>query len=438
MDQYIVALEIGSSKIVGAIAEKSPSGYVQVTHLEEERLINCVRYGCIVNVENTKGCINRILKKLENSVDGTITDVYVGISGRSLHSVVSEVNRNLDSTRQITDDILEKIIRDAGKEPIKNYETIDIVPRAYYVDRNLTSNPSGQFGTSINIKVNLIVAKPAIKTNLSRTLNSIRVKGYLITPLVVAEEILEDSELKLGVMLVDMGAETTTVSIYKGGTLNYLTTLPLGGRNITRDIATGMNALEETAERVKKNINNPLDSKVDSINIDGINSAEAANYIFARTGEIIANINKQLEYADVKASDLKGIVLIGGAAQLPGIANKITEETKLQVRIAAYPKTLNILDHSINRMEYVEVFSLLAKAAEVIPQGHSCVNKHNYDDGPSLNTNGIKQEPVTQDSKPQEKNEPVNNGRIKKDRSWWEKIKKTAGNLLTESEDLNQ
>ena len=61
--QYIAALEIGSSKIVGAIAEKSPSGYVQVNHLEVEKLVNSVRHGCIQNVENTKGAINNIIKR---------------------------------------------------------------------------------------------------------------------------------------------------------------------------------------------------------------------------------------------------------------------------------------------------------------------------------------------------------------------------------------
>lgn len=434
--QYIVAIEIGSSKIVGAIAEKSQSGYVQVTHLEEERLTNSVRYGCIQNVENTKGAINKILKKLENGIDGTINDVYVGISGRSLHSEVDDVNRNLDNTRPITDDILEKIIRDAGKDPVKNYETVDIVPRAYYVDNSHTPNPSGQYGNNINIKVNLIVAKPLIKTNLSRALSSItHIKGYMVTPLVVAEEILEDRERKLGVMLVDVGAETTTVSIYKEGRLLYLTTLPLGGRNITLDVATGMNTLEETAERVKKNINMPLSKNVEVINIDGVKSDEAANYIKARTGEIASNINAQLEYAGVTATDLNSIVLIGGGSQLQGFADFLSETTKLRVRPGSYPHTLNILDHSINRHEYIEVFSLLAKAAEVIPDGQSCVERHIYDDGPALNVEtepARKPEPETvQPKKPQQKS--PKKGTL---RAWLEEMRKKAEKFASEDTEM--
>lgn len=380
--QYIVALEIGSSKIVGAIAEKNLSGYVQVNHLEVEKLINSVRFGCVQNVENTKGAINSILKKLENRVDGTIESVYVGLSGRSLHSEPTEVNHNLDATVPITNDVLERIVNDAGKDPIKNYETIEVVPRTYYVDKNETKSPSGQFGSNINIKLNLIVAKPNLKLNLDRVMTGgARVKDYMVTPLVVADEILEPSEKSLGCMLVDIGAETTTVSIYKDGALVYLTTLPLGGRNITRDITIGLNVLEDTAERVKKNINNPLDKNVDRISIEGVNSMDAANYIVARTGEIIANIKQQIQYAGVKAVDLHNIVLIGGGGQLPGIARRIEDEIKLRVRLGSFPQGINILDHNINRAEYIQLFSLLSKAASNMPANQSCVRPNSYNGG---------------------------------------------------------
>lgn len=384
--QYIVALEIGSSKIVGAIAEKTPTGYVQVNHLEVEKVINSVRHGCVQNVENTKGCINSIIKKLENRIDGTIEEVFVGFSGRSLHSEPTEVNHNLDATVPITNEVLNRIISDAGSDPINNYETIKVVPRTYYVDKNETKSPSGQFGSNINIKLNLIVAKSTLKLNLERVMSgSVSVRDYLVTPLVVADEILEAPEKSLGCMLVDIGAETTTVSIYKDGSLVYLTTLPLGGRNITRDITIGLNILEDTAERVKKNISNPLEKNVDHISIEGVNSADAANYIVARTGEIIANIKQQIVYSGVKLVDLHNIVLIGGGAQLQGIARRIEDEVKLKVRLGTYPKSLNILDHNINRAEYVQIFSLLSSAAQSMPFNQSCVRLNTYGDHDEYN-----------------------------------------------------
>ena len=134
-NQYIVALEIGSSKIVGAIAEKTSAGYLSVRHLQEERHLNSVRYGIVQNVENIKSSINRILRNLEGMIDGRVTQVYLGVSGRSLHSIVSEVNRSVGSTEAITRELIDRIIKDATSTPIRNYDTVDIVPRAYYVDK---------------------------------------------------------------------------------------------------------------------------------------------------------------------------------------------------------------------------------------------------------------------------------------------------------------
>ena len=186
-------------------------------------------------------------------------------------------------------------------------------------------------------------------------------------------------------MLVDMGAETTTVTIYKNKALIYLSTLPLGGRNLTTDIMIGLKVLEETAENVKKNINNPLDpSNVSDVTIEGVSAREAACYISARTGEIIANINQQLADAGVTSNDIQSIVLIGGGAHLGGLQQKMEETIKIKVRLGQNPPTLNILNPEINRMEYIEVFSLLAQAAEMIESGDTCIELNKYEDGPTF------------------------------------------------------
>lgn len=384
--QYIVALEIGSSKIVGAIAEKSPTGYVSVNRLEEQKLSNCVRYGCIQNVENTKNAINRILKMLSNAVDGLITDVYVGINARSVHSEATEVTRNLDASVQITDSMIDKIIRGVH-DVFRGYEVIDIVPRAFYVDGSATKTPGGQFGSKIEIKLNQIVAKPNIKLNLERVMSAtMKVRQYLVTPLVVSEEILKPDELSLGCMLVDIGAETTSVAIYKNNALQYLTTLPLGGRNLTLDLVNGLQIMEETAERVKKNINNPLDpAHAEDIIIDGVHSKKASEYISARMGEIIVNINRQITNAGLTNDDLRSVVLIGGGSALQGLPEKVNEVTKINVRRGSYPSTLNILDHTINKPEYIELFALLAKGAELLPEGATCLERRSYEpEGPQF------------------------------------------------------
>ena len=433
-NQYIVALEIGSSKIVGAIAEKTSAGYLSVKHLQEEKHLNSVRYGIVQNVENIKSSINRILKNLEGMVDGRITQVYMGVSGRSLHSIVSEVNRSVGSTEPITRELIDRIIHDATSTPIRNHDSVDIVPRAYYVDKVETTNPVGQFGSSIKIKVNLVVAKPALKLNLNRLMTfGIPVKDYIVTPLAVADQILTDSDRELGCMLVDMGAETTTVAIYKNGALIFLNTLPLGGRNLTRDVMNGLNVLEETAENVKKNINNPLDpSNVSDVVIDRVRAREAANYIAARTGEIIANINQQLADAGVSAEGVQSIILIGGSAHLGGLQQKLEETIKIKVRLGQIPPMLNILNNEINRLEYIEVFSLLAKAAEMIPEGETCLELNKYDDGLVFEGGNQQPQQPQQPSRPREKADQPKEPKAKRPWSKWaDKLK----GLMTEDDN---
>lgn len=434
-NQYIVALEIGSSKIVGAIAEKTSAGYLSVRHLQEEKHLNSVRYGIVQNVENIKSSINRILKNLEGMVDGRITQVYMGISGRSLHSSVSEVNRSVGSTEPITRELIDRIIHEATSTPIRNHDTVDIVPQTYYVDKVETTNPVGQFGSSIKIKVNLIVAKPTLKLNLNRLMTfGIPARDYIVTPLAVADQILTDSDRKLGCMLVDMGAETTTVTIYKNGALIFLNTLPLGGRNLTRDVMNGMSVLEEIAENVKKNINNPLDpSNVSNVVIEGVSAREAANYIAARTGEIIANINQQLADAGVSSDGIQSIILIGGGAHLGGLQLRLEETLKIKVRMGQNPPTLNILNPEINRMEYIEIFSLLAKAADMIPAGETCIELNKYEDGPvfeggTVPGNHIPETPAQPNPQPSKPKEP-------KPKKAWSKWAEKLKGLMTEDDN---
>ena len=435
-NQYIVALEIGSSKIVGAIAEKTSAGYLSVRHLQEERHLNSVRYGIVQNVENIKTSINRILKNLEGMVDGRITQVYMGVSGRSLHSIISEVKRSVGTTESITRELIERIIHDATSTPIRNHETVDVVPRAYYVDKVATPNPVGQFGSSIKIDVNLIVAKQALMLNLNRLMTfGVPVKEYIVTPLAVGKHILNDSDRELGCMLVDMGAETTTVTIYKGKALVYMNTLPLGGRNLTRDVMTGLNVLEETAENVKKNINNPLDPvNVSDVTIEGVPAREAANYISARMGEIMANINQQIADAGMSPDAIQSIVLIGGGAHLGGLQQKMTETIKIKVRMGQNPTTINILNSGINRMEYIEIFSLLAEAAERIGDGENCVELNKYDDGPTIDVprhHDPAPRPVAPDPDP---NRPTKPEKPKK-QSWIKGLTDRFARIMSEDDE---
>lgn len=428
--QYVAALEVGSSKIVGAIAEKS-SGIITVDHLEREDTKNCVRYGCVQNVENTKASISRMLMRLSQSCDGEIKKVFVGVSGRSLHSQVKEITRPLDASQAVTESIMRSVLDDARTTVVPNYELIDIEPRSFAVDNRIVEAPVGCVGSQLTAKINLLVAKSTLKLNLERALGSGTKAEYIVTPIAVGKNILTQQELSLGSMLVDMGAETTTVSIFKGGSLLYLSTLPLGSRNITLDISTGLNMLEEEAESIKKSLSNPLSTGAENVTINGVSSRDASQYVKARIGEIVANINAQIEYATLKPQDIKSIILIGGGSQMPGLAKYIEENLKIKTHMGEQLNTVNFSNHTYNRAEYIELCSILAEGASRLGDNGSCVERESYEvDRSAFDVEGDK---VKAETKHEEKEK---NGDKPVKKSKWQTWKTKAIEYLTsESEE---
>lgn len=428
--QYIVAIEIGSSKTVGAVAEISPDGKLRILAVVTEHTINCVRYGCIQNVESTKSSVNRIVEKLNDYVEGDIQSFYVSIAGRTLHTMPTDVRARLPKEQAITNEIIDNIIEKAIKDKYASYDTIDAVAKGFTVDGRDVKNPVGTFGTEIMAHLNMILASSLLATNIRRAFTPTQLKGIITLPTALADAVLTDDERELGCMLLDLGAETTTVSIYRGGTLEYLNTLPLGGRNLTLDIkAFGIR--EEAAEKIKKNLAEPLNPSAEVVTIDGIRSRDASNYIYARTGEIIANINNQATLANVRFSELHSIVITGGGALLKGIDKMIGDSTGLPVRIASnIPQGIIIRTAAESQIDYIGVYALLLTAAKVIGID-SCVSKPIvYKPQPEAPAAPVI---VTHEDNRSAKKRPAKGA--KDGDSFWERMKSKVVKTLTENDD---
>ena len=432
--QYIVALEISSSKIVGAIAERLSSSNILVKHIEEVKKQDCVRYGCVTNVETTKTVVQSIIRNLEAQVpNGTIKEVYVGFGGRSVHAETVNVERHLNSDTAITERIIDDMLHEArNKKCTPGFSVLDVAPGKYRVDKVEVLQPRGMFGSNVATQMHQVVARPALLTNLNRVLGDLgfTVKGYTVTHLGLGQHAVKSDERSLGCMLVDMGAETTTVSIYRDGILKYLNTLPLGGRNITRDIMA-LNVLEEKAESVKKSIMNPLNHSAENVTIEGMSSSSARNYIIARTGEILANINMQLTYANFKPEDLHNIVLVGGASLLPGLADKLSELTKLPVRMATIPANVKLNPGCQNKVEYIEMFSLLLESAADMGAADNCIEVENFSgELPFTSDEETKPQP-----EPQEEEEEEDTKKTAPSKSFFEKMKGILVGLTDDSKN---
>lgn len=370
-ERYIAVIEISSSKIIGAVARTRGVGELDVIAVEQEKGVESVRYGVIKNLEETSLRVSRVIDRLQSRpsvAPRKISSVYVGLSGRSVRSITAEATLQLPDDTEITDQILDRLKGDALSSGIDvSLELIDAIPRYYIVGGQSTVSPKGAVGNSIKGVYDLIVCRPEIKRNITRVISdklNIGIKGVVVTALACGHLILSTEEKRLGCILVDMGAETTTVTIYKDGHLRYFETIPLGGRNITRDLTT-LSLLEERAEEIKLSSGNAIASdKHSTLNLNGVKFSDVSNLIVARAEEIVANVIEQIEYAGLKEKDLPaGIVLIGGASNLNGMLELMTDYSGLGVRKGKLPAYVKINDTKVSTHESLQTISVLYAAA---------------------------------------------------------------------------
>ncbi len=410
----IVALEIGSSKICGAVGTVDAEGTLTVKIVEEEPLIDSVRYGQPRNIKMAAGSISRILRKMQNRLEGRkIKSAYVGIGGRSLSSIPAEVERKMPPETEITPELLNRLNLEAKNSANTDKDILAVEPRAFYIDNTrVEKDPEGMYCSDIRMTANLIVCRKQLKRNVDLLVKEtvgLAVAGYVIRPIAEGDLVLTPDERRLGCMLVDFGAETTSVAIYRQGRLQYLATIPLGSRNITRDITT-LNYVEEEAENLKITRGNAIYS---SETADNVALPDVTNLVVHRAAEIIANVKEQIKYASLTPAELPGgIVIVGRGAKLPGFSERVRKETAMKVRIGTATSSAVRIGDSRIPSEAVDIISiLLAGSADPI----ECLEPK---EEPEIKLVDPEPAPVT----PVER--PKSGGNIGKTFGrWWDKLK---------------
>ena len=380
---FIVAIELGSSKISG-IAGKKKDGTMQVLAYAEEKTAGCIKRGVVYNIEKTYQSINTIIQKLEAVLKTKITRAYIGLGGQSMRSYKCVIKRNLLTQSYITNELIDAIRQESCEIPFNDYEMLENFPQEYVVDSSVIADPVGVMGTNIEGEFLDVIAKTNLRTNIDTVFANVGVDiaEGLISPLQLANNVLTDAEKRSGCALIDLGADTTTLVVYKNNIVRYLVTIPLGSNNINKDLST-LPIDEAETEDVKLKYGDACQefeaseesetqyyTTSDGRQID-VNTIKTVAE--SRMGEIIANVSSQIINSDYSGKLLAGIVITGGGSNMKNIVRAFTKNTKIdKVRVAnkvnqTVVKTSNASNFSMDSVETTTIISLLL--AGTVPCG---------------------------------------------------------------------
>lgn len=350
---FIAAIELSTSKIVGIAGKKNSDGSIQVLAYAQEHGTPCIRKGGIYNIDKTVQALRSIIHKLESQLDSSIAKVYTSINGQSLRTIENSVNRTLNEEQIISQELVDEMCDDNLNMPLSDQTILDVVPQEYRMDNNtLQTDPVGVKTARVVGQYLNIVARATLKKNLEYSFEQAQIKiaDLFTAPSVMAEHVLQENEMRAGCALVDFGADTTTVVIYKNNILRHLSVLPLGGNTITHDI-TSLQMEEEDAELLKLRFGDALYDENEGKDMancslpDGrsIDIILLNNIIGARTEEILANVWNLIQLSGYADKLFSGIVFTGGGSNL-----KHLEEAFRKYSGVEKVKTVNTVQHTVH------------------------------------------------------------------------------------------
>ncbi|MDO4757230.1 MAG: cell division protein FtsA, partial [Parabacteroides sp.] len=348
---FIVAIDLGTSHMVGMVGTKNPSGALSIIAYEVEKVDTCIRRGCVYNIKDTAHKIKGLVRKLENKLGGTnIAKIYIGVGGQSLRTIDHSVSRLLGNG-EVTEKTLQDIDQECREYSPELLKVLDIATPVYYMDNQLEANPIGLSCSRLEARYKLIVGRPALHDSVTKNMVEhikMEVAGVVVSPLALADLILTDVEKENGSALIDFGAGVTSITMFKGGKLQGLYVIPFGSHLITKDLMTLENLSEKEAERIKRTEGNAIWEKEKEprpIPVDladgkhaSLKSSDVNNVVEARSREIIENIYARLEEAGMVNDSGCKLVIAGNGSTLKNLREALVDRFKMDVRYASVRK----------------------------------------------------------------------------------------------------
>ena len=371
--EFIVAIELGSTNIIGVAGKKNIDGSISILSVIKEDSTSCINKGVVYNIDKTVQCLTNIIKRLETSLKAKVAQVYVGVGGQSIRSVKNTLIKELPLDTVVTLDMVNELMDENRNMTYPAQEVLDAITQEYKVDAQYQLDPVGIQCTRLEANLLNILWKKSFYRNLNKCFDNagIAIAEMYLAPLALADSVLTDVEKRVGCVLVDLGAETTTVSVYYRNILRHLAVIPLGGNNITIDIAS-LQMDDENAEKMKRKYASAYTESKDidenlkySIDEDRqVDSKTFIEIVEARLEEIIKNVWYQVpsEYTDKL---LGGFIITGGVSNMKNIEKAFKQHTGVdKIRIANFVQETinsNIPEITAHNATMNTVLGLIAK-----------------------------------------------------------------------------
>lgn len=343
--RYAVGIDIGSTMVRCVVAHlDGANGNPTVVGVGKATNTG-MRKGIVANLQGPAAAIDTALGEAERMSGYQVDFATVGINGSHILSTKADgmIAVGAIDHEIVREDLLRiEDVATTGKVPA-NREILEIVPHSYRLDgQDNIKDPLGMTGTRLEIRANVVSALAPHLQNLHKSAEMAKVDAHAIVPTVLAasKAVLKEQQLENGVAVVDMGGATTGVAVFEEGDLQYVGVIPVGGANVTNDLAIGLKTDPEIAELVKTThavANRSGDGKSVSVKHDDntytFDTSEVDEIVGARLDEIFDAVNKELKKAGRAGQLPSGIVLVGGTSNMKGVAEFAREKLGLAVRV---------------------------------------------------------------------------------------------------------
>ncbi len=372
--KVVVAVDIGTSKVVTVVAKIDSEGAIHILGISEVRSAG-IRKGQIVDIEEAVAVINSSLEAAERMAGYSIAHVVTSIGGSHIESLNSKgVVAVANPEGEITENDLIRVI-DAAKAVSlpSSREILHVLPRNYTVDgQEGIKDPIGMTGVRLEVDTHIISANSTSVRNLEKALSEVGVDlaGIAFSGYASSLAVLSDTEKELGVVLVDIGSGTTDISMYVEGSVAYSSVLPIGARHITNDLAIGLRASLESAEKIKLFLSKPQKRPIlrdeeeegikkdprntDEIDLSALNLPEEIKKVSQKTltegiirprlNEIFTMVGLEIKKSGLGGQMPAGIVITGGGARTVGITDSAKRMLAMPVRVGIPTGLKGIVD----------------------------------------------------------------------------------------------